>query len=133
MNRFCCEYWKELYGEGSIVVTGIRLDESFHRSLRHTFEFSRNSRFHFYKGIINPISSFTNNDINYILKREQLIISENYDIRNRNGCIGCPMSCNRKKELEILFPEYKVIWLKAIEKLFNFYNPGNFTCLFRII
>lgn len=117
LSRFCCEYWKECYGAGSVVLTGLRLDESYSRSFRHSFEFGRNSRFKFYKSIINPLAFFSNSDILKIILDNHLILSDSYNFRSRNGCVGCPMNVNRHKELFQIFPSYKIIWQKAAEKV----------------
>lgn len=122
MRRFCCEYWKECYGKDSLVLTGIRKDESFNRSKRMLFELSPNYRFHFIKTIINPIANFSNSDASSILSGFNLILPNSYKHRNRNGCIGCPISCNRRIELFNIYPKYRIIWEKAAKIIYEYYN-----------
>lgn len=127
VRRFCCEYWKELHGSRGIVLTGIRKDESFARSLRHVFDLSHNSRFHFYKGMINPLSYFSNDDISYIISSNNLTLSEGYALRSRNGCIGCPMSSHQRHELYTLFPKYRKIWENASDIVYKCKKNSKFS------
>lgn len=126
LKRYCCEYWKESYGANSIVLTGIRNDESFSRKFRIRFELTPNYRFHFIKAMIHPLISFNNSDVADILKNENLFISDSYAFRNRNGCIGCPMGSNVKKELFVLFPKYRKIWENAAEIAYRYDKYRNF-------
>ena len=48
-----------------------------------------------------------------------LSLPDVYKYVHRNGCIDCPMSCNRVKELLIIFPKYYNFWFYGTNHLFN--------------
>jgi len=123
---YCCAFFKESHNCNGIVLTGIRSEECFKRKQRYVFEFSRNSIFKFYKGIINPIKGFSNEDIKVILDSEKIPLSETYEKKSRNGCIGCPMQANVFHDLYDINPEYRIIWIKAVEVAWKFADKKKF-------
>lgn len=70
------------------------------------------------KTLINPIIDWTDEDVweflNEVAKVPHCCL---YDKgHKRIGCIGCPMSVNRKKELDE-YPKYKQAYLRSFGKM----------------
>ena len=136
--RYCCEYLKEGGGEGRFVITGVRWAESNkRRNSRGGLELAtRNkhkrkiedpdnhsneqiTRICPQKGkhILNPIIDWTDEDVWEFIKKYNIPYCKLYDKGyKRLGCIGCPMSNNKKEELEA-YPAFKKAYLKAFEKM----------------
>lgn len=141
--RYCCDYYKELKYPNSVVLTGIRKEESVRRAQRNDFEIgSRNkdrrqsfSMVDLEDGliedivscvhgndqiIINPIIDWTQQDVEYYL-REVLgvprcsLYKEGF---NRMGCICCPMKGYKEKAQDIKrYPKYREMFIRAIHRL----------------
>jgi|GEM_PF-3680626 phosphoadenosine phosphosulfate reductase len=118
INRFCCEYMKEYYNSPLYSCLGIRREESFNRLNRGFFELSYNYRFKFFQARINPIVNWSNVDITSFIKDFDIVLPEWYLKYNRNGCLGCPMSHHRRRELLVDFPEYYNHWWYAAKYLY---------------
>lgn len=119
-SRFCCDYFKECHGSiNHFTLTGVRNDESFSRKKTKIVEFRRNPVTKKIKHIINPLIFFKENEVWFLLKKYNLPICDSYKILKRNGCIGCPMTVHRTKEIFFLYPKFKKIWLKAATIVFN--------------
>lgn len=136
--RYCCDVLKEGGGEGRICITGVRWEESDkrakNRSLIETHAYTKKKvRFNndndearrqiescLTKGkhIINPIISWSNEDVWELIKGENFPYCELYDKGwERLGCVGCPLSSkSQKKELE-LYPKYKENYLRAFRRM----------------
>ena len=126
IKRYCCQYFKECFVSKSIILTGIRRDESCHRSNRYEMEILQSD---FYKGnkvLLNPLLDLTNQDIWSIIKEYNITVPDLYDKYNRVGCVGCPMSNHKSKELLIDYPKFGNMWYKAACRVFEL-NPQNFT------
>jgi phosphoadenosine phosphosulfate reductase len=76
---------------------------------------------------INPLLSWTDDDVwNYIRSRE-IDYCELYDERDdrgkpiwkRLGCVGCPMSSNRRKEFA-RWPRYEKLWRRSFRRLWEY-------------
>jgi len=78
---------------------------------------------------IHPIKDWTSDDVWDFIKRYKLPTPDIYaDCQTaRGGCIGCPMSSNRKHELDSN-PKYKAAYIKSIEKALanGIYKHHNF-------
>lgn len=135
--RYCCEVLKEHGGEGRIVITGVRHAESTKRANnRKTLEanaYTKNKimlmndneeiRRQFEscvkkgKHIINPIITWTDEDVWEFIKKYNLPYCELYDQGwDRLGCIGCPLNKNAGKELDDE-PKFKENYKKAIYRM----------------
>jgi phosphoadenosine phosphosulfate reductase len=112
--RYCCSYLKENSGNGKLVLTGIRSEESNNRKKRGIFELS-----YVKKGtaFIHPIKDWTSDDVWDFILFYKLPTPDVYsDCKTaRGGCIGCPLGKQRKHELDAN-PKYKAAYLKAINK-----------------
>lgn len=70
-----------------------------------------------HKMVLNPVLDWTDSDVWEFIKENKLPYCELYDRGyKRIGCVGCPMSNNKKRELE-LYPIYKRNYLKAFEQM----------------
>lgn len=119
-KRFCCEFLKECYFADfneNIVITGVRVDESNSRKKTMLTSCFYHRNICKLKESINPIYFWSDDDVWGYIKKFNLPYPELYNLINRIGCIGCPMSYNKRKELLLFFPKYKIIWLKACRKL----------------
>ena len=69
--------------------------------------------------IISPIIEWSNDDVWTFLNTLGISHCELYDQGwHRIGCIGCPMSSRKQKELEIMrWPHVKRNWIKAIKSI----------------
>lgn len=117
VGRFCCEYLKENAGKGHRTMLGIRLDESFSRSLYEPEQCdTRRGR----KGTVSirPILDWTEIEIWQYIDHYHLPYIKYYDPPynfKRHGCVGCPYAGNHMQIIEFkLFPRYLKALLKAI-------------------
>lgn len=114
LARYCCEVLKEGFGEGRVILMGVRWAESPRR--RKTWKTINYCKM---KGTvkINPILFWTNDEIWEFIRAEGLPYCELYDQGfKRIGCVGCPMSYRRRWELE-QFPKIKIAWLHAFGRM----------------
>ena len=75
--------------------------------------------FGFYKkkNIVRPIIDWSDEDIWEYIRKYNLPYCELYDQGfSRLGCIGCPLSSNQKRELE-LYPKYKDNYIRAFNRM----------------
>lgn len=134
--RYCCQYLKEDGGEGRDKITGVRWDESNRRKQsRSGLEVVNNKREHEKldpdnmdedmvrycmqsKGfILNPIIDWTTDEVWEFIHRFNIPYCKLYDEGwARLGCIGCPMSTNKKRELE-RYPKIKQAYIRAFGKM----------------
>jgi len=117
--RYCCKYLKEQAGINSVVMTGIRREESIKRSERNEFEISPHKYSNTFdqfnidfeskivcmgkkdKIIFNPIIDWTYNDVWNFISEKKLEYCSLYDEGfNRIGCIFCPMTSKKIKSLQ---------------------------------
>lgn len=136
--RYCCEVLKEHGGEGRIVLTGVRWEESSSRAAKRQLleanaytnkkvmlmsdneEMRRQFETCIKKGkhIINPILSWTTEDVWELINMFGAPYCEEYDKEgvDRLGCIGCPKASNQAKELA-MYPKYAENYKRAIKKM----------------
>lgn len=117
IGRFCCEYLKENAGKGHRTLLGIRLDESFARSLYEPEQCDdRRGR----KGTVSirPILDWTESEIWEYIRFYNLPYIKFYDTPyffKRHGCVGCPFAGSSQQITEFkFFPRYVYALLKAI-------------------
>ncbi|WP_053983829.1 phosphoadenosine phosphosulfate reductase family protein [Niameybacter massiliensis] len=112
MQRYCCEELKENVGNvGDTVLVGVRWSESNNRK--------KLSMVSFWKGkvMVRPIIDWTDEDVWEFLKKYKKPYCELYDQGfTRIGCIGCPLSSNQEKELE-MYPKYKENYIRAFNRM----------------
>ena len=151
MVRYCCQYLKEDGGEGRDKITGVRWDESNRRkknraglevdtSSRKGWQSDRNKldpdnmdedmvRYCMQsKGfILNPIIDWTTDEVWEFIHRYNIPYCELYDQGfKRIGCIGCPMSAHRKKELD-RYPKFKEAYLRAFDRMIQHQIEGGYS------
>jgi 3'-phosphoadenosine 5'-phosphosulfate sulfotransferase (PAPS reductase)/FAD synthetase len=136
--RYCCQVLKEGAGDGRMVATGVRWDESTQRASRGGMEIvgatkkqaiiltnDNDSKRRFFekcearaKSVCNPIIEWKNADIWDFIHSEKIEINPLYKCGfDRVGCIGCPMA-NKKRYFEFsVYPKYKQMYIKAFEKM----------------
>lgn len=154
--RYCCSELKESGGDGRFVITGVRWAESSKRkNKRAKIELNSFSKYINKindndiarmqiencqlrsKHIINPIIDWDDEDVYSFIKSyndtEYIYYpSDLYDIYDRLGCIGCPLTSieNRKKEFK-RYPKYKISYIKAFERMIQERKRRNMKILWK--
>jgi len=140
LMRFCCHILKEGGGDGRFVVTGVRWAESSRRKttrgIYETFTPKRKEKIILTNDnedtrrlieicynrntlICNPIIDWTDEMVWEFHKIYNLSYNPLYDQGyKRIGCIGCPMSNRRIKDLEEM-PKYKEAYRRAGKKYYE--------------
>jgi len=115
--RFCCEYLKERNGTNAVVITGITADESAKRAKRKEQEHSC------IKGqdkvFIHPILHWTKSEVKQFLTDRNIEMCSLYDIQERIGCVGCPMSPKTMRRDFRNMPNFKKAYINTVQKLMN--------------
>lgn len=144
MVRYCCYILKETGCANRYIATGVRWDESSSRSSRSEFEklghTSKESEgftevmlmndntasrrmtelcMQKNKMVVNPIIDWTHHDIWDYINSEHISTCGVYEIGyDRVGCIGCPLSCRKKRLKEFSdFPQYKKLYIHAFDRM----------------
>ena len=134
--RYCCEKLKESSGKGTVTITGVRWAESVNRKnsqgLVNVFGKTKREAiilnddndesrrqvevcFRTRKTLVNPIIDWTDEDVWEFIHKYNVPYCELYDMGwSRLGCIGCPMSGNRQKELDA-YPKYKEQYIRCFD------------------
>jgi phosphoadenosine phosphosulfate reductase len=134
-QRWCCRELKEFGGKGRYCITGVRWAESSQRSKsRATHEILGNNKdkniilnndndmrrrmseacLTQQKIVLNPIIDWTDEDVWEFIKSKNLPVNPLYGMGyKRVGCVGCPMSGNRRKEM---LPKYKSAYFRAARR-----------------
>ena len=112
MVRYCCDVMKERTGDkGDTVYLGVRWEESSKRKKMSMVGFWKD------KNVVRPIIDWTDEEIWEYIRKYDLPYCELYDKGfKRLGCIGCPLSSNQKKELE-MYPNYKRAYIRAFDRM----------------
>ena len=137
--RYCCEKLKEGGGKGRFVVTGVRWAESTRRkNARAGLEIDNGSKRRMQydpdnppdevmmrtcptkrKHILNPIIDWTEDEVWEFIRKYDVPYCKLYDEGfKRIGCVGCPMSVDRKKEFE-RYPKFKRNYLSALGRMLD--------------
>ena len=136
-HRFCCEKLKENVGTGSVVLTGVRAEESrkraaypelniysrrkehADRSVVRTLESVIDNEHKCIKGkdkvMLYPILNWTASDVWQYIHDNKLPINPCYEKVGRVGCMFCPFA--RRSELEMYeerYPKFKELFLKSL-------------------
>lgn len=145
-HRYCCEYLKEGNGAGSVVLTGIRREESAKRASYKTVDVRSRRKEHAdrsrvysiekietnqhqcIKGkdkiMIYPLLDWLETDIWEYINKMQLPVNPCYSRGGgRVGCMFCPFS--NKKQLayyEVHYPKFKEQLIAALQKYIDRYR-----------
>lgn len=139
--RYCCEVLKEHGGEGRMITTGVRWEESVARkNKRGVFEKTHRDpqkriilsndnepeRRLFEncslkaKRVCNPIIDWTEDDVWDYIADQHIPCNPLYCEFARVGCIGCPMAGTHRREREFLhWPKYKQMYILAFEHMLS--------------
>lgn len=140
--RYCCSTLKETYGKNSFIATGVRWDESSKRKEWGSIS-APGIRIHGTdeimlmndndtkrrlveqceikgKMVVNPIVDWTHKDVWEYIRSEHIETNELYACGyDRVGCIGCPMAGKHRWKEFADFPEYKIAYILAFEKMIS--------------
>lgn len=110
--RYCCDELKENVGNiGDTVLIGVRWAESSKRKQLSMVSFWKGKR------MLRPIIDWTDDDVWEFLRSNNIPYCELYDQGfTRLGCVGCPLSSNQEKELD-MYPKYKENYIRAFERM----------------
>ena len=132
-SRFCCAHLKEKGGEGRMVITGIRAEESYRRAQRKMFErcYDRETSSRKLKLIglspkrfLHLILWWKVEDVWEYIKTNNLKYPCLYDEGwKRIGCILCPCS-SMKKEEEKRWPKFANAYRVAIKARWDQHHIG---------
>lgn len=137
--RYCCTYYKELKYPKSVVMTGIRREESFKRSQRSSVEVA-NKKIERRKSfdtiaanesivncvhgndqlIVNPIFDWTAADVDYYLNEVARVpkCSLYHMGFDRVGCILCPLKSYKQRVKDMKrWPKYYDMYLRALHRV----------------
>jgi phosphoadenosine phosphosulfate reductase len=116
LARYCCRILKEGGGEGRVVITGIRQQESVKRSKRQMVEQDRKDKT---KTYLNPIIDWSESDVWEFIRGYGILYCSLYDEDfTRLGCIGCPMAGTKGQLKDFTrWPKYRAGYLRAFEKM----------------
>jgi phosphoadenosine phosphosulfate reductase len=114
--RWCCEEYKEHKLKADPVnVFGIRASESRRRRQWRVWTPHKSTG----QWSLNPILYWTDEDVWRFTRQEKIPYCCLYEQGfARLGCIGCPMSSNRRKEFT-RWPKYEAAWRKAITEFWE--------------
>jgi len=118
--RYCCEDLKEVGGDGRVVVTGIRWQESNRRSKRRMLE-SCYRRPQSGRLFLNIIIDWTTAEVWEYIRERKLRYCSLYDEGwKRIGCVLCPMIRDVDRQMR-RWPAIAKIWERAIK---DTWKPG---------
>lgn len=113
-TRLCCKMLKECHGKAEFKLLGVRSEESLSRASRNMLEF-----FYHANGLhFSPLKGWSTEQIWEYIRRNNLSYPSLYDDGfARIGCIGCPFNSEEQTQYQFeLYPKYKELYLRAIEK-----------------
>lgn len=112
--RYCCRTLKEPFGDGRIVLTGVRHQESARRAKRKMAE---QCHAHKNKGFLHPIIDWSTDDVWEYIHAYNVPYCSLYDEGfSRIGCVGCPFGGAEKQRRD--FKRWSKI-AKAYELAFD--------------
>lgn len=116
--RYCCATLKERYGEGRIVATGVRWQESAKRKERRMVEGCRSGG---NKTFLHPIIDWTKDDVWSYISDRGLAYSPLYDEGfTRVGCIMCPLKGSKGMERDALrWPKIAAAYERAMCRAYD--------------
>ena len=149
--RYCCAILKENAGKGSLVLTGVRREESCKRAAYHTIGVMsrrklyagepKNYSFEDFEGqtrtlltandkiMVHPILEWTEADVWEYIDREGIPENPCYEKNSRVGCMFCPFTNRKQKEwYEQCYPKYRALLIRSLDRFLQ--NPRSAQLLF---
>lgn len=138
-HRWCCELFKEGAGAGSVVLTGVRAEESRKRagynnidvkSTRkehqqrdepYTIEGIEATQHQCIKGndkvMVYPMLEWTTTDVWVFIASRRLPVNPCYEISGRVGCMFCPFASREQIEYyERRYPQFHRLFLDGLRR-----------------
>ena len=136
--RYCCRVLKETGGEGRFVITGVRWQESRKRESRGAVEVLGSRKPDLIlnndneesrriiencqlkgKRLVNPIVSWTENEVWLFIYSQKIAYCELYDCGFRRlGCIGCPLASVKNREWEFKrYPKFREAYIRTFDRM----------------
>ena len=136
--RYCCSVLKETGGEGRFVITGVRWQESRKRESRGAVEVLGSRKPDLIlnndneesrriiencqlkgKRLVNPIVSWTENEVWLFIYSQKIAYCELYDCGFRRlGCIGCPLASVKNREWEFKrYPKFREAYIRTFDRM----------------
>lgn len=137
-RRFCCDIPKEKHGAGSVVLDGVRAEESRKRSTyeevmvlsrrkehadRHkvTIEGIMQNEHQCIKGkdklVIHPLLHWTKDEVWEFIHEKGLRVNPCYEHSGRVGCMFCPYASKKQiNQYEQMWPKYKDKLIRALHR-----------------
>ncbi len=117
MRRWCCAEYKERGGEGRVVLTGVRWEESFNRSKRKMTEACILGKG---RTFVHPIIDWSESEVWEFIRSRNLPYPNLYDRGwKRVGCLFCPFAGSHRSIALSTYPKYADLFRKAFRKLFS--------------
>jgi phosphoadenosine phosphosulfate reductase len=118
MVRYCCQIFKERGGDGRVVITGVRHEESPRRAKRKMVETCNQ---HKDKQYLNIIIDWSEYEVWEYIHKYSVPYCSLYDEGfKRLGCIMCPLSSPSKIKIEEKrWPKYAAMYKSACEKSYK--------------
>lgn len=139
IHRWCCKIYKENAGAGSVVLTGVRAEESRKRagynvvdlrSIRkehqqrtepYTIEGIEQAQHQCIKGkdkvMVYPMLEWTTTDVWVFIASRRLPVNPCYEISGRVGCMFCPFA--KKEQIEFYerrYPQFHRLFLDGLRR-----------------
>ncbi|MBR3960294.1 MAG: phosphoadenosine phosphosulfate reductase family protein [Bacteroidales bacterium] len=139
LHRWCCKIFKENAGAGSVVLTGVRAEESRKRagynvvdvrSTRkehqqraepYTIEGIEAAQHQCIKGkdkvMVYPMLEWTTTDVWVFIASRRLPVNPCYEISGRVGCMFCPFA--KKEQIEFYerrYPQFHRLFLDGLRR-----------------
>jgi phosphoadenosine phosphosulfate reductase len=113
--RFCCKELKERGGEGRLVTTGVRWEESNQRKSRRMVEQCLKGG---NKTFLHPIIDWSSDEVWEYIRGERLAYCSLYDEgRKRVGCVMCPFGTQQADAVR--WPKIAAQYLRLANEVFN--------------
>ncbi len=116
--RFCCQAFKEVHGDGRIILQGVRWAESEKRKDRRLVERCMNGRDAVF---VNPIIDWSDKDVWRFIHENNLpfcsVYLEGWD---RVGCVMCPQKDGKQMRRDARrWPRIAKYWMSIFEDLWH--------------
>lgn len=113
--RYCCRWIKEVRGQGRVVLTGVRRDESQSRRKRQLVWTCPSQA----KIVLNPILHWTSDEVWEFTAAEGLPVNPLYGMGfARTGCLMCPNGYWKQRIREaLMWPKTYRAYLRAFDRM----------------